>query len=167
MGAELALSEEVGDLAGRPAAKAASPVAGDSIREVLKRSISLRIPRDTLEAVLAELGKVLGVEIVILGADLQADGVTKNQMLAVDFAERPAEEILVEILRQANPDKSAAGASDPRQKVVYVIGPPSPGKPEAVLITTRPRAAVRGQTLPDAFEPGRTRDAGNPPRSGK
>jgi hypothetical protein len=109
------------------------------------------MPRDTLEAALANLGKAIEVEIIIRGADLQADGITKNQSLTLDLENRPAAEILVEILRRANPDKSAAGPADTRQKLVYVIGPKSPGGPEAVLITTRARAAERRETLPDVF----------------
>jgi hypothetical protein len=109
------------------------------------------MPRDTLEAALANLGQAADVEIVIRGPDLQADGITKNQSLALDLADRPAAEILIEILRRANPDKSADGPADPRQKLVYVIGPKSPGGPEVVFITTRARAAERQETLPEAF----------------
>jgi hypothetical protein len=60
---------------------------------------------------------------------------------------RTAAEILVEILRRANPDKLAAGPADPRQKLVYVVGP------KAIFITTRAAAADRGERLPAVFQP--------------
>ena len=88
----------------------------------------------------------VGVEIVIRGQDLQLDGITRNQLFAIDLADRPAEEILVEILRRANPDKTATGPADPRQKLVYVVGP------DAIIITTRSQAAERGESLPAAFQ---------------
>ena len=69
------------------------------------------------------LAQDVGVEIVILGPDLQLDGITRNQLFGIDMADRPAEEILVEILRRANPDKLATGPADPRQKLVYVVRP--------------------------------------------
>ena len=97
----------------------------------------------------------MGVEIVIRGPDLQLDGITKNQSLAIDVENQPAEAILAEILRRANPDKSATDAHDPRQKLVYVTGPKGPGGPEVIFITTRARAAERGDKLPAAFEAGK------------
>jgi hypothetical protein len=157
MGAELALAEP---LAGPATPAAASPrqiaaaPAGNppSILERLERRASLRTGRDSLESVLQQLAAELGAPIVILGRDLQLDGITRNQMLAADFSDRPAGEILIEILRQANPDKAATGPNDPRQKLVYRIGPESPGGPDVILITTRAAAAERGDTLPAPFQ---------------
>jgi hypothetical protein len=149
MSAELALAEATGSTS--RVAEAPSQTTNLTIEEKLQRVISLRMPRDTLEAALANLGQAIGVEIVIQGADLQADGITKNQSLTLDLQDRPAAEILVEILRRANPDKSAAGPADPRQKLVYVIVPKLPGGSEGITITTRGRAAERGETLPDVF----------------
>ncbi len=92
------------------------------------------------------LAEDVGVEIVIRGPDLQLDGITRNQLFAIDMSDRSGEEILVEILRRANPDKLAAGPADPRQKLVYVVGP------EAIFITTRAGAAARGEALPAVFQ---------------
>ncbi|MEX2318114.1 MAG: hypothetical protein WD669_13230 [Pirellulales bacterium] len=158
MAAELALAEPPPDAvvtAPRPVAEATSPVTNVSVDELLKRPLSLRVPRDTLEAILGQLARDIGVEIVIRGPDLQLDGITKNQSLAIDLENQPAESILVEILRRANPDKSAAGPDDPRQKLVYVIGPKSPGGPEVIFVTTRARAAERGEPLPAVFVDGK------------
>jgi hypothetical protein len=163
MGAELTLAEVPGAGAGSavapgayasgsPGAEATSPgTASQSVRELLVRKTSLRFSRDSLEAALEQLSQDRR-RIIILGPDLQADGITRNQQLAMNIENQPAEEILVEILRRANPDKSATGLSDPRQKLVYLVKPTSPGGPEAVFVTTRARAAERGDTLPPALK---------------
>jgi hypothetical protein len=153
LGAELTLAEAPGGA--RPVAGATSPSAGDthdvgSVNERLKKATSLRFGRETLEAALDQLSKDVGVAIAIRGADLQADGITKNQQFGIDVADKPAEEILVEILRLANPDKTATSARDPKQKLVYVIIPGDNGV-EQIVVTTRAAAAARGDELPDAF----------------
>jgi len=147
MGAELAIAEGQGrgERGGvSPLAEASSP---GSIGERLKKKTSLRFAREELEAALKMLAQDVGVEIIIRGQDLQLDGITRNQLFGIDMADRRAEEILVEILRRANPDKLAAGPADPRQKLVYVVGP------EAIFITTRAGAAGRGEQLPPVFQP--------------
>jgi hypothetical protein len=68
------------------------------------------------------------------------------------MSEKPAEDVLVEILRLANPDKSATGPDDPRQKLVYVIAPAADGRQERIIVTTRSRAAERGDDLPAVFQ---------------
>ncbi len=155
MGAELALAESPGNGSGAEHggtfAEGDAPAGGASIADKLKQRMSLLVPRDALELVLRQFAQQLGVEIVIRGPDLQLDGITKNQSLSIDRADQPAEDILVEILRLANPDKSAADPADPKQKLVYVIGPKSPGGPDVIFVTTRSRAAARGETLPTAF----------------
>ena len=154
MGAELALMELPGT--GRTAAEARSPADDPGgtaafVEERLKRVTSLAFTRDTLEAALEQLSQDIGVEIVIVGTDLQADGITKNQSFGIDIRDKPAGEILVEILRLANPDKTATGPSDPRQKLVYVIASAAAGERERILVTTRAAAAERGDELPPVF----------------
>ena len=105
---------------------------------------------DTLEAALDQLSQDIGAPIVIRGPDLQADGITKNQSFGIDIANKPAEEILVEILHLANPDKTSPGTHDPRQKLVYIIER-KPDKTEQIVVTTRARAAERHDELPAAF----------------
>jgi hypothetical protein len=153
MGAELALAE--GDGKGsrgierdgvRPLAEASSP---GSIAERLQKKTSLRFGREELEAALDMLAQDVGVKIVIRGPDLQLDGITRNQLFAIDMSDRTGEEILVEILRRANPDKLATGPADPRQKLVYTVGP------DAIYITTRAKVAERGEPLPAVFSASR------------
>jgi hypothetical protein len=148
MGAELALAEGQKDRAMRggesPLAEASSP---GSIVDRLQKRTSLRFAREELEAALDMLAHDVGVEIIIRGQDLQLDGITRNQLFAIDMVNRTAAEILVEILRRANPDKLAAGPADPRQKLVYVVGP------KVIFITTRAAAGERGERLPAVFQP--------------
>jgi hypothetical protein len=144
MGAELALAEEQGGITEtRPLAEASSPA---SIETRLQKKTSLRFAREELEAALNMLAQDVGVAITIRGHDLQLDGITRNQLFGIDVTDQTAEEILVEILRRANPDKLAAGPSDPRQKLVYVVGP------DAIFITTRAAAALRRERLPAIFQ---------------
>ncbi len=154
MGAELTLAEQPG--AARMVAEATAPSqalneAPVSVQENLKRTISLRFARDTLEAALAQLSQDMGVAIVIRGPDLESDGITKNQSFGIDLANKPAEDVLIEILRLANPDKTASGPNDVKQKLVYVIGIGDDGK-EQIIVTTRAAAASRGEALPAAFQ---------------
>jgi hypothetical protein len=161
MGAELTLAEAANDVRApmvegsqvHTVAEATAPSI--DLERRLKQVTSLAFSRETLEGALELLSKDIGVDIVILGPDLQADGITRNQSLSVDLKNRPAEEILVEILRLANPDKSAAGPDDPRQKLVYVISRPGRGGAERITITTRAAAAERGEDLPAVFRSGR------------
>lgn len=158
--AELTLAESQGgatQLASSDS-KSAAPEDTDTtnasadVRERLAKSTSLRFAKDTLEAALEQLSQDIGVPIVIRGPDLQTEGITKNQSFGIDIANKPAEEILVEILRLANPDKTATGAADKRQKLVYVIER-KPHKTEEIVVTTRAKAAEMRNKLPAAFQP--------------
>jgi hypothetical protein len=153
MGTELTLAEAASGARreGNAAVTSAPSAEEASVSSRLGRVTSLKIARDSLEAALEQLSQDIGVEIILLGPDLQADGITRNQSLAIDIQNRPADEILVEILRLANPDKSAAGPQDVRQKLVYVVRAKTTNGPEAVYITTRSAAAQRGEELPPTF----------------
>jgi hypothetical protein len=148
MGAELTLAE-----GGASSAAGAAPeaISQKSMHERLQQRTSLRFTKDTLEAALKMLAGDIGVEIIIRGPDLQLDGITKNQSFGIDLADQRAEEILVQILRLANPDKSATGPADPKQKLVYVVQPKMPGGLEVVFVTTRAAAKKRGDPIPAVF----------------
>jgi hypothetical protein len=153
MGAELTLAEwtSPGSLVATTGSPPAAIPSAQSINEKLTQPTTLRFSRDTLEAALAQLAQDIGVPITIRGADLQADGITKNQSFGIDLANKPAEEVLIEILRLANPDKTAVGSNDVKQKLVYVIGP-GEGGTEQIFVTTRTAAAARSEELPAAFQ---------------
>jgi hypothetical protein len=96
------------------------------------------------------LSQDIGAPIIIRGPDLQADGITKNQSFGIDLSNKRAEELLVEILHLANPDKTSPGTHDARQKLVYIIEQ-TPDKTEQIVITTRAKAKARHNELPEAF----------------
>jgi hypothetical protein len=154
MAAELTLAEPPGGGAqvaagdATPGAAAVTTPAG--LHERMAKVTSLRFAKDTLEAALEQLSQDIGVPIVIRGPDLQAEGITKNQSFGIDLSNKPAEEILVQILRLANPDKEATGPGDVRQKLVYIVEQ-GPDKTEQIVVTTRSRAKERHNELPAAF----------------
>ncbi len=80
------------------------------------------------------LSTEIGVEIVILGSDLQLEGITKNQSFSLDERDEPGEEILLKVLKLANPDS----------KLVYVVKPRSGGGEPIIFVTTRAAAKKRG-----------------------
>jgi hypothetical protein len=116
-----------------------------SIGDRLNQLTSLSFSKETLENALEMLSADMQVAIQIAGRDLQLEGITKNQTFALGLRDRPAREILVEVLRLANPDREATGPADPRQKLVYVI------RNDAILVTTRRAATGRGENLPEVF----------------
>ena len=130
----------------------ASATSAAGVRDRLAKVTSLRFSKDTLEAALEQLSQDIGVAIVIRGSDLQADGITKNQSFGIDISNKSAEQVLIEILRLANPDKEATGPTDPRQKLVYLVEQGS-DKTEQIVVTTRGRAKERRKELPAAFRP--------------
>jgi hypothetical protein len=135
LAAELCLAERPGALS--PVTAAATP-AGSSqdAAAALQRTVTLSFPRDTLEHAIELLGKEMDNEIVILGSDLQLEGITKNQSFGIDLRDRKAGDVLREILRLANPDG----------KLVYVIRAGAQG--EAIYVTTRAAVTKRGEKLP-------------------
>ena len=147
MGAELLLSQ-LRDEATAPGELSA---AERTVTERLGRPTSLSFAKDTLQRAIELLADDLDVEIVIEGRDLQAEGITRNQSFDIDLRDRPAREILVEILRRANPDRSAASPADPRQKLVYVVEPAVGPVEGRIIVTTRWAAEKRGLPLPAEF----------------
>ena len=151
MGSELTMAL-LGGSGGPVAVASAEPAEPQTVEEKLEQKASLSFPRDTLEVSLQLLSKELDTEIIIIGADLQLDGITKNQSFGIDLRDKSGKEILTEILRLANPDKTATGAADPKQKLVYVIKPKEEGGEKAVFVTTRAQAEKRKDELPSEFQ---------------
>ena len=95
------------------AAEAPAPakVAPPSAAAALEKRIKLSFPRDTLERCLDLLSKEIDVPVVILGGDLQLEGITKNQSFGLDERDQVARDVLDKVLALANADG----------KLVYVI----------------------------------------------
>jgi hypothetical protein len=127
---------------------------GGTLDERLVAPMSLVFPRESLVRALELWGEAAGVAVAIDGPAFQAAGVTRNQSLELSERDRPAGEILVEILRRANPDRTATGPGDPRQVLVYVVEAGVDGGAGRMIVTTRAAAAERGAPLPAVFTVG-------------
>ncbi|MGD9644701.1 MAG: hypothetical protein AB7U73_03250 [Pirellulales bacterium] len=111
----------------------------NDLQTLLARRISLSFPRTPLETALELFAAEAGVELEIVGEDLRREGITKNQMLALDVQQQPAGQVLESILRLAN----AEG------KLVYVITSrvdEGDGPREMIVVTTRAAAARRSES---------------------
>ena len=139
--AELALHESTGATTAVVQAPATAPAA-DGLAGKLEKKITLSFPRDTLERSIELWAAEAGVKAVILGSDLQLEGITKNQSFGLDEKDQPAAAVLRIILKKASPD----------DKLIYVIKPEHPGGPDAVVITTLSAAVKRGDKLPPGFQ---------------
>ena len=113
----------------------------------------MSFPKETLERALEILAEDMGVKIEIAGRDLQLEGITKNQSFGVDLRDKRAGEILLAVLRLANPDRTVASLADAKQKLVYVLREDASGGLGAIVVTTRAAAIRRGDPLPEAFLP--------------
>lgn len=95
--------------------------------------------------------------IVIVGADLQMEGITKNQRIRnIDAKRATVAEVLTEIAIKMNPITTVRDPSEPNQKVVWTVAPnlrDLDKKRRVVLITTRSAAKKKGYRLPAAFLP--------------
>ena len=128
---------------------------------LVKRDLDIANPPD-LNVLMADLEQEVNGDysalpfkwrIVLLGADLEKDGITKNQRPGpLKLSQKSFEEILTSIVVSANPDADITGAADPNCKLIWVVAP-DPENPEqqAILITTRSAAEQKAYQLPDPF----------------
>jgi hypothetical protein len=162
-GAEMALASTAGAVVSDTGAVVADAVP-KSLAELLAWKTSFEVPQNDLNLVMADLeqevkgsfpGLGFAFSIKIIGKDLEADGITRNQKI-VDFKEqeKPLADILTGLVRKANPDPSAKSAADPAQKLVWLIAPdPDKLDQQVILITTRKAAETKNYQLPAAFLP--------------
>lgn len=153
-GAELMLAANTAGAVG-PASGGAMPAAKtpENIEEKLASTMSISFPQNSLEFALRDIGEETDIPIDIKGSDLQLDGITRNKEIK-DFTHdnKPAGEILAQLLVRANPEPSPGPNSDV-QKLIYVIHPmDGPDEAKKLLVTTRAAAAKNNYTLPDVFK---------------
>lgn len=125
-----------------------------SLEERLARPTTLRFGRDNLLQAVTQLSQEIGLAIELKGTDLEQEGITQNQSFGINMEDKPAKEILVEILRLANPIKNAQ-LSSPEQKLVYIVKTGLPGQDPVLWITTRTAARQREDTIPGIFVDGK------------
>ena len=93
--------------------------------------------------------------ITIIGGDLEKMGITQNQQIRnFQMREKPLRDALSELVRQANPDKSATGLTDTKQSLVWVVDTTAPADKPTILITTRPATEAKKLTLSKEFTGG-------------
>ncbi len=124
--------------ASAPAAASATPP--QTLAQRLQRPVSIAFARDTLETAIQMLAEESGIPVEIAGADLELEGITKNQSFGLEQRGVPAEVVLLTILQ-----KSDGGAD----KLVYVVR--QQGEEEQLVVTTRKAAEKRGEPLPAVF----------------
>ena len=131
-----------------------------SVEELLNRKMSVTFEQESLEFAIDNIvtaferdlpsGSTLP-NIRIIGGDLQLMGITQNQQVR-DFkqANVPLRQVLTELLRLANPDKTATGPKDEKQSLIWVVedDPNKPGTKE-ILITTRNSAKDKYEVPPE------------------
>jgi len=126
-----------------------------------KRDLDIANPPD-LNVLLSDLEQEVNSDysslpfqwrIVLLGADLEKDGITKNQRPGpLNLQQKSLTEILTSIVVSANPDKDITGAADPNCKLIWVMAQdPDNADQQAILITTRTAAEEKSYQLPDPF----------------
>ncbi len=157
LGTELALASRLV----RGAAGSNARTAELSLDEILTKKMSLAIQQQSLEFAIRDFSTLVNDSIEgaggkfvvrIIGADLQLDGITRNQQIRnFNESDKTVAELLSELCRRANP-VTAAALNQPDQKLVWVVGE-DPNNPNnrAVLLTTRKAAAAKALELPTVF----------------
>ena len=111
-----------------------------SAADKLQRPVTLVFDSDSLETAIEMLSEAVSTTIEIAGADLESEGITKNQSFGLSERDRPAEEVLRTILRKSE--------SKPGQ-LIYVFREDGDG--EKIVITTNTTAQQRGEEIPEVF----------------
>jgi serine/threonine protein kinase len=145
---ELALAETPGQGGGT----SIGPSKPATLAEQLQLPLTLVFDQMAFGAVVDELMEQSGAKIVVLGKDLEADGITRNKEIR-DFSmdKKSLHEMLVLLCMKNNPVPGITAASDPNQKLVYAVGPSPDDGTDVILITTRKAAAAKKYKLPSAF----------------
>lgn len=142
---------------------AAEPAGPRTIDEVLSSKINLSFPAQSLEFAMQDVATAVGEAwpqlpfpfvVKVLGADLEKDGITRNQTVRdLDQRDKTVAQVLTAMVMKANPITTVKSPDEANQKLIWVVAdnPDMPGT-KAVLITTRDAAASKGYTLPAVFQ---------------
>jgi hypothetical protein len=157
LAAVLALNTPAGATASGGSPKATKPL---TVEEMLNRKMSVSFDQESLEFAIDNIKQAFSKDlpsdskmpkIRILGGDLQLMGITQNQQVR-DFkqANIPLRQVLTDLVRRANPDKTATGSKDEKQALIWVVvdDAENPGIKE-ILVTTRQSAANKYDLPPE------------------
>lgn len=133
-----------------------------TLADVLAVKMSLTIPQQSLEFAMRDLAVLVNdkmneleskFRIQIVGVDLQAEGITRNQQIRdFDVQNVTVAELLTELVMRANPVTTVSAPNEPDQKLVWVIGSdPNQPNERIILITTRKATLQKGLKLPAVF----------------
>ena len=141
--------------------KPASKPATKSIEEILESKITIGFEQESLEAALQLIaGEVTdsvlagaSITMNINGTAFQKEGITRNQSIRSFKHEGDTlRNILMDLVRRANPVTTVQSPTEQNQKVVWLIleDPDKPGQ-KKIELTTRTWAVGNNATLPKEF----------------
>ena len=133
-----------------------------------KKRIDFEVPQQSLEFTLRDLSNevneihpklTFNFRIRIVGTDLRAAGITRNQQIRnFRAAHKTIGDVLTELLVSANPGSEMVDPTEESQKLVWVLAPDpdKKGGPKIILVTTRKAAQRKGYELPEHFREKKT-----------
>ncbi|MCI0357112.1 MAG: hypothetical protein L0211_01335, partial [Planctomycetaceae bacterium] len=159
---ELLMSSAAGG--GTVAATSPTPTKAlpKSLDEALQLKTTFTFDQQSLEFAMRDLasdaqdqlkGSSVEFAIKIIGGDLEAGSITRNQSIR-DFKQedKTFAEILTALVLKANPITTVKSPTESDQKLIWVIGPdPADPAKQIILITTRAAAETKKYTLPAVF----------------
>lgn len=167
VGTELVIHAAAGARA--VAATTDAPKGPATVEEALQEKITLKFASDQLDFAVAKVKSTLEekypamplkLNLRIMGNDLQANGITRNQQVReFDQQDKTIAEVLTAMVQKANPPP-VEDPTTPEQKLLWVVANDPDSGEKSILITTRDAAAANGYELPAAFVP---KAAGAPP----
>lgn len=139
LGTQLAAMETPGSGGGATAVAATPPPAAKTAAEKLQERATFVSPRGPFDKFAETIGDELGIRVVLVGKDFEAEGITKNQQFDMNEQDKTYAEILKVALLKANP----AG------KLVFVIRQEEGA--EVIAIVTRKGVEKRNETIHEVF----------------
>ena len=121
--------------------------------DLLQQSLEFALRDLSTEINEGQTGLQFEFRIKIIGADLEVEGITRNQQIrGFHVQQKSVAETLTALLMKANPTAVSDPAS-PEQKLVWVVnkGATGPEVFQGVLVTTRRAAEEKGYELPGPF----------------
>ena len=163
LGGELAIASSAGSSVPEPTNK--SPDHFHTIHDVLKHvRLDQNFPQKSLEFAVRDLAQEIHnlhpdlpfpFAIQLVGRELEAEGITRNQQIRnFQVRQKPLQDILTQLVMQANPITTVKNPKEKDQKLVWVVAPrPDPSdNTNIILITTRQAALKNRYKLPKPFQ---------------